>query len=377
MEAIGRLAGGVAHDFNNLLTAILGYSELLLSDARTSGSSIELAREIRKAAERAAELTGQLLSFGRRARMAPQVLDLNALVADMERLLRRLIGADVELVAHLAPDLGQVHADLSALHQVVVNLAINARDAMPDGGTLTLVTANVDLDEAYARQHLEVHAGPHVLLELRDTGCGMTAEVKSHLFEPFFTTKAVDKGTGLGLSTIYGIVKQSGGHIEADSAPGRGTTFRVYLPRVAPTGVPATVAGPVAAVPGGSETVLLVEDQELVRRYTRHVLTKCGYRVLEAAGGPAALEVDELHAGPIHLLVTDMVMPGMKGSELAQCLTAHRPQLKVLFVSGYTEEQTQCDGLARAGVGFLQKPFTPTALARRVRDLLDGIGPGH
>jgi signal transduction histidine kinase len=373
MEAIGQLAGGVAHDFNNLLTIISGYSDLLLNGILgPKDAGREAVEEIRKAADRAAALTRQLLAFSRRQVLAPQVLVLNSIVQDMDKMLRRLIGEDIQLTSHLAADLGSVKADPGQIEQVLLNLAVNARDAMPRGGSLTIETANVTLDENYCRTHPDVQPGPFVMMAVTDTGCGMDAATLSRIFEPFFTTKGPGKGTGLGLATVYGIVKQSGGSIYVYSEVGRGTSFKVYLPRLeaaAVADVPVVVA-PTQQV-GGQETLLVVEDDEAVRALTRTVLRSNSYDVIEAVDADEALRWVEEHKEPIHLLVTDVVMPGMSGRELAERLKQLRPEMKVLFVSGYTDDAVVRHGLLEAEVAFLQKPFTPNALARKVREVLD------
>jgi PAS domain S-box-containing protein len=371
MEAIGRLAGGVAHDFNNLLTAILGYSELALDSLHAGDPLRELLEEVRKAGHRAADLTRQLLAFSRQQTLAPRVLDLGALVADMEKMLRRLIGEDVQLVTALAPGLGLVKADPSQIEQVLMNLAVNARDAMPWGGKLVIETANVQLDEAYAAAHAEVRPGRYVLLAVSDTGEGMDEETRHHIFEPFFTTKESGKGTGLGLATVYGILRQSGGSVSVYSEPGRGTTFKVYLPRVEEAG-PAPPARPgIADLPLGNETLLLVEDEDAVRALARTVLQTAGYHVLEARQGSEALALGEQHAGRIDLLVTDVVMPQMSGRDLADRLAALQPDFRVLYLSGYPVNAIAQHGVLEPGTAFLQKPFTPGQLARKVREVLD------
>ncbi len=372
MEAVGRLAGGIAHDFNNLLTAILGASDLLLEDLSVDASGRQEVEEIQKAAHRAAALTHQLLAFSRQQVLAPQVLDLNVLVADVEKLLRRLIGEDIELRTVLARNLSAVQADPGQLGQVVMNLAVNARDAMPRGGTLTIETANAELDETYASEHVPTPAGRHVMLAVTDTGIGMDEGTKAHLFEPFFTTKETGKGTGLGLATVYGIVKQSGGYIWVYSEPGHGTTFKIYLPRV--EGVPLPTAPKPAAPESlrGSETVLLAEDEPAVRSLTRRVLESYGYTVLTTEDGYEALRAAQEHQGPIPLLVTDVVMPKMSGRELAQRLLSERPEMKALYLSGYTDDAIVHHGVLEPGLAFLQKPFTPQTLARKVREVLDG-----
>jgi len=371
MEAVGRLAGGVAHDFNNILTAITGYADLLLEDLGTSDRRRDDIAEIRKAAERAAGLTRQLLAFSRQQVMQAQVLDLNALVADTQNMLGRLLGEDIALVTRLDPALGAVKADPGQLEQVIMNLAVNARDAMPGGGKLTIETANAELDDTYVREHFPARPGSYVMLAVSDTGTGMSDEVQSHLFEPFFTTKEKGKGTGLGLATVYGIVKQSGGYIWVYTEPGHGTTFKIYLPRVA--GAPAQRAsGPKASPVGaGTETVLLAEDEAAVRAVARHALERQGYTVLEASSGEAALDLAERHSGRIHLLLTDVIMPGMNGRALAQRLSELRPDLRVVYMSGYTEEAITRHGVLEPGLTYVQKPFTPEGLARKVREVLD------
>jgi two-component system cell cycle sensor histidine kinase/response regulator CckA len=373
MEAVGRLAGGIAHDFNNLLTAILGSSDLLL-ETMTRPEERDDVEEIRKAAKRAADLTRQLLAFSRQQVLAPQVLDLNALVTDLEKLLRRLIGEHVELHTVLAGDLGAVRADPGQLEQVIVNLAVNARDAMPGGGQLTIETANAELDDKYADEHFSGQAGSYVLLAVSDTGTGMDEATKSHIFEPFFTTKEVGKGTGLGLATVYGVVKQSGGYVWVYSEPGHGSSFKVYLPRVAEAPAPAKLGPPPTSLLGGSETILLVEDDETVRLLTRRMLQGRGHTVLLATRGDEALRLVEGHSGVIDLLVTDVVMPGMSGRDLADRVLKLRRGIKVLFLSGYTDDAIVRYGMLEPGVAFLQKPYTPDSLLRKVREVLDGPG---
>ncbi len=371
VEAIGRLAGGVAHDFNNLLMTIKGCSELLLGGLDQSDPRREEVEEIRKAAERATALTRQLLAFGRRQVLQPQVLDLNEVVANMDRMLQRLIGEDIQLLTVLDPELWPVKVDPGQIEQVIMNLAVNARDAMPGGGKLTIETANVILDEGYARRHVSVKPGPCVMLAVTDAGSGMDKETQSHLFEPFFTTKRTGEGAGLGLSTVYGIVKQSGGNIWAYSELGQGTTFKIYLPRVeeaVKTYRPKTAP---AVSPGGSETILLVEDEEAVRTIVSKILQNRGYTVLEAHHGNEALQICERHEGPIHLMVTDVVMPQVSGRELAERLTLLRPEIRVLFMSGYPDNAIVHHGVLGAGTAFLQKPFTLNALECKVRELLD------
>jgi len=356
MEAVGRLAGGIAHDFNNLLTVITSYGELLLEDLSPGDSRRDDVEQIRKAAEAAAALTRQLLAFTRQQVLEPKVLNLRAIVAGTEKLLQRLIGADVHLTTSLASDLGAVKADPGQLEQIIINLAVNARDAMPGGGRLSIEAANLE--------QVEGRPGRYVLLAVSDTGIGMDEQTKARIFEPFFTTKESGKGTGLGLATVYGIVKQAGGFIWVDSEPGRGTSFEVYLPRVDEPAAPA-ITRPAPAEPArGTETVLVVEDAPAVRLVTRQVLERYGYTVLEAPTGDIALRIAAKHHGPIHLLLTDVVMPGLSGRQLAGQLSQLRSEMKVLYVSGYA------DTVESAGA-YLQKPFAPEALARRVRDVLD------
>jgi len=371
IEAVGRLAGGVAHDFNNLLNVITGYGQMLFRRL-TDGPEREKTRAILQAADRAAGLTRQLLAFSRKQVLEPKVLDLNAVVSGMDEMMRRLIGEDIELQAELAPDLGRTRADPGQLEQVLMNLVVNARDAMPRGGRVTLETSNAEMDEAYVRDHLGARPGRYVTLAVCDTGLGMDAETQKHIFEPFFTTKEKGKGTGLGLATVYGIVKQSEGYIWVDSAPGAGTTVRVYLPWVEaePVPEPKPPVAPEEMATRGTETVLLVEDEDMVRRMTREVLEGAGYRVLEASSGFEALRVSAGHGGRLDLLLTDVVMPGMSGRELAERLAPVRPGMKVLYMSGHTDDAIFHHGVTQAGTGFLQKPFTPDALERRVRDLL-------
>ena len=371
MEAVGRLAGGVAHDFNNLLTVINGYSDLLLDALPAGDPTRDLLDEIRKAGERSAGLTRQLLAFSRKAVVAPRILDLNALVLDMEQMLRRLIGEDVALAVKPQIRLGTVRADAGHLEQVLMNLVVNARDAMPRGGRLTVETRNADLDEAYARTHAGVRPGRYVLLAVSDTGHGIPADILPHLFEPFFTTKGPGQGTGLGLATVHGIVQQAGGHVGVYSEVGVGTTFKVYLPRLADAaGNPAPMSA-LRPPSRGTETILLVEDEGGVRALTRHVLQAAGYTVLEAADGAEAVRLAAAHRGRVHLLVTDVVMPGVGGRELAGRLAAGQPGLKVLYLSGYTDDAVVRHGVLEEHVHFLQKPFTPAALAHKVREVLD------
>ena len=372
MEAVGRLAGGVAHDFNNILTAIGGYTDLLLADLPPDDPRREDVDEIHRAADRAAALTQQLLAFSRRQVLQPKVLDLNALVTNVEKLLRRLIGEDVQLATALAADVGRVRADPGQLEQVIVNLAVNARDAMPAGGRLTLETQNVDLDAAYAAEHRTVVPGAYVVIAVSDTGTGMSADTQSHIFEPFFTTKEVGKGTGLGLATVYGIVKQSGGSIWVYSELGHGTTIKVYLPRVEePAESLAAPAIVDAASLRGTETILLVEDEPAVRGVARQVLARQGYTVLEAPDGPTALTIIGAGGPRVDLVLTDVVMPGMSGRTLADKLRQRYPGLRVLYMSGYTDDAIVRHGMLEPGLAYLQKPFRPDALVQRVREVLN------
>ena len=369
MEAVGRLAGGIAHDFNNLLTVITGYSDLLLSQIGGKTALGEEVAEIKRAAERAALLTQQLLAFSRRQVLQPRVIDLNEVVSHMERMLRRLIGEDVEFRIVLGEGLGSVKADPGQIEQVIVNLLVNARDAMPGGGELAIETSNVVLDKEFRRDHPSAAAGPYVCLAVVDTGMGMSAEVKAHIFEPFFTTKGKGKGTGLGLSTVYGIINQSIGHIAVDSNIGRGTTVRIFLPRVEDT--PEVIPEASAADLYGGETVLVVEDEDAVRGIVTRVLEESGYRVLWASDGNDGIHLFEENREAIDLLITDVVMPGMGGRELASRLEASRPGIKVLYMSGYTEDAIHHHGALETGLAFIQKPFTTEGFLMKVREVLD------
>jgi len=371
MEAVGRLAGGVAHDFNNLLSVITACTELVLEDLGASDPRREDLEEVRKAAVQAATLTRQLLAFSRQQVLQPKVLDLNEVVGSAEKMLRRLIGEDVSLTTVLGPALGSVKADQGQLEQVIMNLAVNARDAMPDGGKFTIATSAVHLDAEYASEHSPVTPGDYVLLAISDTGVGMDANTQRRIFEPFFTTKEKGKGTGLGLATVYGIVKQSGGFIWLYSEPGHGTTFKIYLPRV-DTPVGGEPEPPVTVESlRGTETVLIAEDSDAVRKVARAVLERHGYTVLDASNGPAALEVAIWHSAPIHLLLTDVIMPEMSGRELADRLTELRPDVRVLYFSGYTDDAIVRHGVLEEGIAYLEKPFTPDKLAHKVREVLD------
>jgi CheY-like chemotaxis protein len=360
----------VAHDFNNLLTVINGYGELMLGRLPAGDPTRELVREVVAAGNRAAALTRRLLAFSRKAILEPKVLDLKAVVADVSEMLRRLIGEDIRLAVATDPGPGLVRVDPGQLEQVLMNLAVNARDAMPQGGLLTIEVRNVVLDATYVREHAEAQAGPHVLLAVSDTGTGIDAATLTRIWDPFFTTKG-EKGTGLGLATVYGIVKQSGGHVAVYSEVGHGTTFKVYLPREEKRQVSGKSIHGLTAMPAGKETVLLVEDEDGVRALARHVLQVCGYTVLEARDGAEALRLAGQHSGRIDLLATDVVLPRKGGREVAERLTALWPGLKVLFLSGYTEDAVVRHGILEAQVAFLQKPFTPALLAAKVREVLD------
>lgn len=364
MEAVGRLAGGLAHDFNNLLTAINGYSGLVLESIDEGDPLRRDVEEIQRAGERAAALTRQLLAFSRKQVLRPKPVNLNSVVEGMERMLRRLIGEDLELVIRLEPGLASITADPTQMEQVLLNLVVNARDAMPGGGRLTIETANLTARQAASRRHLGLAPSAQVVLSVTDTGCGMDAETRARLFEPFFTTK--EHGTGLGLSTVYGVVRQSGGIIQVESEPGRGSCFRVYLPRTEDRAPGAAARESERAAPQGWETVLVVEDDPEVRRLVGKVLRKNGYRVLEAGHGGEALALARGHAGPIHLLIADVVMPKMGGPELASHLRMLRPGLKLLYMSGYEHKPSPA-----LGGPFLQKPFPPEVLAQKVRAALD------
>lgn len=370
MEAIGRLAGGIAHDFNNLLTAIIGYSQLVMGRLEDSPLRREI-EEIQKAGARAAALTSQLLIFSRRQILQLRILDLNTIVTEMEKMLRRMIGEDVQLITHLEPSPWHVKADPGQIAQVIMNLAVNARDAMPRGGKLIIETSNVLLDEAYTSQHLDVAAGRYVLLAVSDSGTGMDEDTLSHLFEPFFTTKEPGKGTGLGLSTVYGIVKQSGGHIWAYSEPGQGATFKIYLPRAEALDEAEQEREEIFAPPSGTETVLIVEDEEVLRLLATKILTMHGYKVLEASNGEEALKISQKYSEPIHLLLTDVIMPQMSGPDLSARIAALRPEIRMLFMSGYTDRAIMHNSMLDKRAAYIQKPFTPSSLARKVREVLD------
>jgi PAS domain S-box-containing protein len=374
MEAVGKLAGGIAHDFNNLLTGILGYSDLLgRSMEQGNGGMRETLEEIRKAAERASALTRQLLAFSRKQIIQPRVLDLRAVVADLEKMLRRLIGEDIEFVTAPAEGLWKIKMDPGQVEQVILNLAVNARDSMPGGGSLTIETANVHLDDLYARKHQAVSRGAYVMLAVSDTGCGMPKEIQPRIFDPFFTTKEPGKGTGLGLSTVYGIVKQNLGYIWVYSEPGAGTTFKIYIPRAgdAPEAEALPPGDRIAAeLRRGRGTLLVAEDDDLVRELIRTILSDSGYTVLEARDGIEALEIAQRHEGRIRMLLTDVVMPRMGGRELAARFAQLRPEARVIFLSGYTDDAVVRHGVLESGVEFLQKPFRSADLLRRVNSLL-------
>jgi signal transduction histidine kinase len=375
MEAVGRLAGGIAHDFNNLLAVIMGHSDLIRSVLRKGDALAHDVEQIRRASERAASLTRQLLAFSRRQFLQPQVIDVNTLVGNLATMLHRLIGEDVQLELRLDADAGRVSADPGQLEQVVMNLTVNARDAMPQGGRLTLETAPATLDQAFVAAHPGSITGAHVRLSIHDTGCGMGPDVMSHLFEPFFTTKEPGRGTGLGLSTVYGIVKQHRGYIGVTSEPGRGSSFEVYLPRVEARPTPGRSAPRERLRPGGRETVLFVEDEVALRDLMHRVLAKGGYTVLAAGDGVEALAVVEAHPGPIDLVVTDVIMPRMSGPDLAVRLRARDPGIRLLYVSGYTADQLRSQTDLGADATLLPKPFTSDGLLRKVREILDRPRP--
>jgi two-component system cell cycle sensor histidine kinase/response regulator CckA len=370
IEAIGRLAGGVAHDFNNMITGIIGLTEEVRGDLPPKDPHQKTLSEIMKAAQRASSLTKQLLAFGRRQIISPRVLDLNASLTEMSSMLKRLIGEDIQLSTVLAPELGHVRMDPGQVEQVIVNLILNARDAMPSGGKIVIETVNVDLDASYSKTHFAIRPGAYVLLTISDTGEGMNQATLEHIFEPFFTTKDKTKGSGMGLATVYGIVKQNSGDIYVYSTPGAGTTFKIYIPRT---------SDPVAATPEprpaeshhGTETILLVEDEAIVRRVANRALTHSGFKVLEARNGKEALEIAAQHNGRIALMLTDVIMPGLNGRQLAEMLTQQRPEMKVLFTSGYTEDIIVQRGLLKPGIAFIEKSFTATSISAKVREVLD------
>jgi PAS domain S-box-containing protein len=370
VEAIGHLAGGIAHDFNNLLGIIIGYSEIFEERLGLDDPLRPKAEQIKKAGRRAASLTRQLLAFSRQQALEPRVLDLNAVIADTLKMLRRLIDENVELVAVPEPAVGRVSADQGQIEQIIMNLTVNARDAMPRGGKLTISTGNAEMDDAFVRRNPGAVPGSYVVLSVGDTGCGMDHETQAHIFEPFFTTKGEGKGTGLGLATVYGVVKQSGGYISVESEPGKGSTFRIYLPRIQePVASAAPVEDGKKRAPG-CETVLLVEDAHVLRELARELLEAGGYTVLEAANGADAISLAEKHPGPIHLLLSDVVMPGMNGPELAGKIIGARPDTKVLYMSGYTGDALPVQELLNSGAALLHKPFTGLSLATKVREVL-------
>jgi PAS domain S-box-containing protein len=370
MEAVGVLAGGIAHDFNNLLTAINGYSDLTLKKMRPDDPLRRNIDEVRNAGSRAAELTSQLLAFSRKQVLKSTVLSLNTVISNIEKMLRRIIRESIELRVVLDPDLGNIKADAGQIEQVIMNLAINARDAMPHGGTLTVATQNTFLDETYASQHLAITPGDFVKITVSDTGEGMDAATQPHIFEPFFTTKEVGKGTGLGLSTVYGIVKQSGGDIMVYSELGHGTTFKIYLPRVTDSVQTKRWTGESAQIVVGDETILVVEDEEIVRNLVVEILTGSGYKVLIASSGESALEICKTYTDTIHLLLTDVIMPKMGGSALKDLVAGLRPDIKVLFMSGYTDDAIAHREVYDANIAFIEKPFMPNVLLRKVREVL-------
>jgi len=371
MEAVGQLAGGVAHDFNNLLTVIMSYSSLLLADAAPDATDRDDIQAISDAAARAAGLTRQLLAFSRKQVLQLQAVNVNAIVTDIEKMLRRLIGEDISLSTHLDPDLALISADPGQLEQVLLNLAVNARDAMPDGGALTLTTDNADLSEEHSNRHMGAVPGKYIMLAVTDTGTGMTKEVQQRLFEPFYTTKGAGKGTGLGLATVHGIVKQLGGDVYVYSEVGHGTTFKVYFPHLTTTPEPVVAAQESREAPRGSETILLAEDDDALRSLGARVLGAFGYRVLVARTGAEALRIVANHEGPIDLVATDVVMPEMSGSQLVAEVLKARPGIRVLFMSGYTDDEVMRRGVIDGQTAFLQKPFTPDVLAHKVRAVLD------
>lgn len=371
MEAVGRLAGGVAHDFNNVLTVILSYSSMLMDELAEDAPMRAELEEIRKAGDRAAALTRQLLAFSRKQLLQPEVVNLDRIVSSMATMLRRLIGEDIELETLSAPGLGKVLVDPGQIEQVVMNLAVNARDAMPRGGKLTIETANIALDEGYSREHVGVTPGQYVMLAMSDNGVGMDQRTQARIFEPFFTTKEKGKGTGLGLSTVFGIVKQSGGHIWVYTEPGRGTTFKVYLPRTGTVATEELITETAAGKLRGSETILLVEDDPQVRVLTKAILQKTGYKVLEAKDPADAMVLCRMFEGVVDLLLTDVVMPQLSGADLANRLTLDRPAMKVIYMSGYTDDTIVRHGLLAADIAFLQKPLMPDTLVRKIREVLD------
>ena len=370
MESIGRLAGGVAHDFNNILTAILGYTQLVMLETNAADPRYAHLVEVRKAADSATDLTRQLLAFSRQELISPVVIDLNELVLDRERLISRMIGEDVTLTTALCSG-GRIHADPGQIEQILMNLAVNARDAMPGGGMLTIETSDVVLDEAYCREHVDSTPGEYVMLAVADNGTGMNDEVRRHLFEPFFTTKLRGKGTGLGLATIYGAVKQNRGSIEVRTGLGAGTSFKIYFPLVRDAADALPRGHAPETMPSGTETILLVEDDDMVREFDLSILSRLGYRVIPTGNGDEALAVARDHGGAIHLLMTDVILPGINGRDLADRLVKIHPSIKLLFTSGYTDDVISHHGVLDEGIHFIGKPFTAYALAKKLRDVLD------
>jgi two-component system cell cycle sensor histidine kinase/response regulator CckA len=371
MEAVGRLSGGIAHDFNNLLGVIIGYSQVVKKKLGKDNPLLSHVEEVEKAGQRAASLTKQLLAFSRQQVLTPAVLNLNAVVTEMGKMLPRLLGEDIEVTTALADDLGRVKADQGQIEQIIMNLAVNARDAMPEGGRLKIETANAELDKSFTREHPGSLVGRYVMLGVTDSGIGMSPETQAQIFEPFFTTKERGKGTGLGLATVYGVVKQSGGYIAVDSAPGKGASFKVYLPRTEEAAAQATSDVPVEQTSRGSETILLVEDAEPLRKLAQSFLEARGFRVLAAPNGEKALEVAVQNPEPIHLLLTDVVMPGMNGRVLAEELAPRQPGMKVIYMSGYTDSFIAGHGVLNPGTHLIHKPFTEEALVAKVREVLD------
>jgi CheY-like chemotaxis protein len=372
MEAIGRLAGGIAHDFNNLLMVMIGRADLLLVQMKEGDPALKAIEEIQKAAWRAASLTRQLLAFSRKQRLEPKILNLNHSVADMEKMLRRLIGEHITMTVETDPQLGNIKADPGGIEQVLMNLCVNARDAMPNGGSINISTAGAEFDVPFPMRHGTLAPGRYLLLAVSDTGAGMDSATQARIFEPFFTTKEPGKGTGLGLSTVYGIVQQSGGAVSVYSEPGRGTAFKIYFPVVEEAADSASRRAADASLPRGTETILLVEDEDAVRTIASEYLTVAGYTVLEARNSAQALELSNTHRGAIHLLLTDVILPGMSGRELAERLRADRPRLRVLYLSGYTADVTIAQGLLPAGSPLIEKPFRLASFASKVRSALDG-----
>jgi len=371
MEAIGRLAGGIAHDFNNMLSVIMSYASIVSGELKAEDPLRADVEEITLASRRAADLTRQLLAFSRQQVIEPRIVDLNDIINKMDNMIRRLIGEDIRFRTKATPGLGKVKVDPGQMDQVIMNLVVNARDAMPTGGQLTIETGNVDLGEQYAREHLGVTPGPHVMLAVSDTGTGMDKATQDRIFEPFFTTKEQGKGTGLGLATAFGIVQQNGGNIWVYSELGKGATFKIYFPQTAESELPVAAPAQPPAIVRGTETILLVEDDEQLRVVVREVLEKNGYRVIEAPQGDDALLFAKEHEETIHMVLTDVVMPLMSGKELARILTRLHPEMKVLYMSGYTQNAVVHHGVLDAGANLLQKPITPELLLRRVREVLD------